>query len=92
MAKGALKWLHSSAPSPTASDATAQIHARLGRYMFREQGLDKLSVASAHLARSGDMHSLADVVSHAAQVGHLFFRPFLSPDVVTMQVTVHTMV
>ncbi len=40
----------------------------LSRYVFREQGLEKLSVASAHLARSGDMQTLADVISQAAQV------------------------
>ena len=74
VAKGALKWLHNSTPSSTADEAVAEIHARLGRYMFREQGLEKLGVASAHLARSRDMHSLTDVVSQAARVSHSSYR------------------
>ena len=74
VAKGALKWLHNSTPSSTADEAVAEIHARLGRYMFREQGLEKLGVASAHLARSRDMQGLADVVSQAAQVSHSSYQ------------------
>lgn len=71
VAKAALKWLNSSSSQP-ASEAAVQIHASLGKYLFRNKELGKVHVASAHLARGEDMDSLAQVLAEASEVASLF--------------------
>ena len=69
VARAALKWLNppSDEDPPEAVD---EVHARLGKYLFKDQDLDRLATASAHLARGGDMPGLAHILSQASQVTH----------------------
>lgn len=69
VSKAALKWLNGFGDD-TSAEAAATVHAKLGRYLFRDKDQKRFPVASAHLVRSEDMDSLADMLAEACKVGH----------------------
>lgn len=66
IAKLALKWLN--AAEGEIEEAANNIHAWLGRYLFKTRELRMVPVASAHLARGKDVNSLANVLVDAFKV------------------------
>lgn len=63
-ARAALKWLTSVGDLEAAS----RLHARIGKYLFKTRDLERMNTASAHLARSGDMQTFAQIISEAVEV------------------------
>ena len=66
VATAALKWLHSS-EHDTAPSSVSTLHVRVGQYLFSTHDLEWLPTAIAHIARTSDMDSLADILQGASK-------------------------
>ena len=65
VASAAFKWLHSS---EDAESSVSILHIVVGQYLFRTGDLEWLSAAVAHVARTSDMETMADILQEASRV------------------------
>ena len=66
VATAALKWLHSSKDA-SAESSLSMLHINIGQYLFSTHDLEWLPAAIAHIARTSEMESLADMLQGASK-------------------------